>query len=55
MSVLISPQELANESEVNFGEFPGFLVMMLIIPPTASEPYKVDPGPFTISTLSINA
>ena len=29
--------------------------MILIIPPTASEPYKVDAGPFTISILSIKA
>ena len=50
-----SPQELKNESVDNNGAFIGFLVITFRIPPTASDPYKVEAGPLTISTLSINA
>src|SRR5688572_28387156 len=36
----------------NAGARTGFLVMILMNPPTASLPYNDDAGPFTISILS---
>ncbi len=53
--MFISPHELPKRSVDKIGELDGFFVMIFIIPPTASDPYKVEAGPFTTSTLSINA
>ncbi|MNE00274.1 hypothetical protein D3C80_926800 [compost metagenome] len=47
-----SPQPVAKASAEKVGAFFGFLVMMLINPPTASLPYKEDAGPLTISIRS---
>ena len=53
-STLVSNHEVEKISAENNGAFKGFLVMMLIKPPTASLPYKLEAGPFTISILSIS-
>ncbi len=53
-STLVSSQEVENTSAENRGAFVGFLVMILIKPPTASLPYKEEAGPFTISIRSTN-
>ena len=53
-SVFTSPQELAYTSAEKRWAALGFFVIILIKPPTASEPYNVDAGPLTISTLSIS-
>jgi hypothetical protein len=53
-STLFSNQDVEKISAENKGAVVGFLVMMLINPPTASLPYKLEAGPFTTSTLSIN-
>ena len=52
-SALSSPHEVPKTSADNKGAFKGFLVIMLIKPPIASEPYSVEAGPFTTSTRSI--
>ena len=52
-STLVSNQEVEKISAENKGAFKGFLVMMLINPPTASLPYKLEAGPLTTSILSI--
>ena len=53
-STLVSNQEVEKISAENKGAFKGFLVIILIKPPTASLPYKLEAGPLTTSTLSIN-
>ena len=55
MSVLTSSQELEKLSTKSIGELDGFFVIIFIIPPIASDPYRVDAGPFTTSTRWINA
>ncbi|MNR60365.1 hypothetical protein D3C85_1818250 [compost metagenome] len=45
---------MVKTSAENTGAFVGFLVIMLIKPPTASLPYKEEAGPFTISIRSTN-
>lgn len=52
-STACSPQLVVMISAENSGAFKGFFVMILISPPTASDPYKLDAGPFTISIRSI--
>src|SRR5690606_2045975 len=52
---LPSAQLVPNTSADSSGTWAGSLVMILIRPATASLPYKVDAGPFTISTRSISA
>ena len=54
-SALSSAQVVPYTSAVNLGADNTFLVIILIIPPIASEPYSEDAGPFTTSILSIKA
>ena len=54
MSVLVSPQSDKKESIESLEEFSGNFVIRLITPPIASDPYRVDAGPLTISTRSIS-
>ncbi len=51
--MLLSSQEVEKISAVNCGTAFGLLVIILINPPTASLPYKVDAAPFTTSIFSI--
>ena len=53
MSVLTSPHPERNESTENLDVFSGSLVIKLITPPMASEPYSVEAGPLITSTRSI--
>ena len=52
-SLFISFHEVTIELKAINGAYCGRFVMTLINPPMASEPYKEEAGPFTISTLSI--
>ena len=52
-SVLISPQEEEKLSTDKGLTFSGTFVIKFIIPPIASDPYKVEEGPLIISICSI--
>ena len=53
-SIECSNQDVENMSNETFGAIEASFVIMLINPPTASLPYKLEAGPFTISIRSIN-
>ena len=52
-STFNSPQELVNASILKLYAFSGNLVIKLITPPIASDPYSVDAGPFITSICLI--